>query len=122
PAHPAKEPLLGLAYVEQGLAGLRVAEEYHEVDRMPLAQRHADLRVVLEAADARAVTRARIDDDVRTPPGIDCHALRGHDAYQRVIDRALELAAVDHGLKIEVQHRRQARLRMLDKVITALAD
>ncbi len=58
-AHLAHERLLRLADVEQRLARLGIAEEDHEVDRMALAQRDADLRVVLEAADPRAVAGAR---------------------------------------------------------------
>jgi hypothetical protein len=37
----------------------------------------ADLAVGLEAGDARAVPRAWIDDDERTPPLVDVDALRG---------------------------------------------
>ena len=121
-AHLAHELLLRLAHVEQRLAGLGIAEEDDEVDRVALAQRHADLRVVLEAADAGAVAGTRIDDDVRTPLGVDGHALGRNDAHQRIVDRALELAAVDDGLVVEVQDRRQARLRVLDEVVAALAD
>ena len=63
-AHLLHELLLRLADVEQRLAGLGIAEEDDEVHRMAGAQRDADLRVVLEAADAGPVAGARIDDDV----------------------------------------------------------
>ena len=75
------ELLLRLADVEQRLARLGIAEEDDEVDRVALAQRDADLRIVLEAADAGAVARARVDDHVRAPLGIDGHALGRHDAH-----------------------------------------
>ena len=52
----------GIADVEQGLAGLGLREEGDEIDRMPVTQCNADLRVVLEAADTRAVAGARVDD------------------------------------------------------------
>ena len=113
--------LLGVAHVEQRLAGLGLAEEDHEIDRMALAQRDADLRVVLEAADAGAVAGARVDDDVGAPLRIDRHALRRHDAHQRVVDRPLERAAVEHHLVVEVQDRRLAGALVLDEVVAALA-
>ena len=120
-AHLAHELLLRLADVEQRLARLGIAEEDDEVDRVALAQRDADLRIVLEAADAGAVARARVDDDVRTPLGIDGHALGRDDAHQRVVDRPRERAAVDDRLVVEMQHRRQAFSRVLDEVVAALA-
>ena len=75
-AHLAHELLLRVADVEQRLAGLGIAEEDDEVDRMARAQRDADLRIVLEAADAGAVAGARIDDDVGPPLRVDRHACR----------------------------------------------
>ena len=56
-AHLAHELLFGFAYVEQRLPRLGIAEEDDEVDGMAVAQRDADLRIVLEAADARARAR-----------------------------------------------------------------
>src|SRR5215472_15360433 len=53
------------------MAGLGLREEDHEVDRMAFAQRDAHLGIVLEAADARAVASARIDDHVRPALRID---------------------------------------------------
>ena len=120
-AHLAHERLLGLADVEQRLAGLGVAEEDHEVHRVPGTQRDADLRVVLEAADAGAVPGARVDDQVRTALRVHRHALGRNDAHQRVVDRARQLAAVDDRLVLEVEHRRQSRPRVLDEVVAALA-
>ena len=79
------------ADVEQGLAGLRIAKEDDEVDRVPGAQRHAHLRVVLEAADARPVAGARVDDDVGPLARIDRDARGRRDAQQRVVDRLSKL-------------------------------
>jgi hypothetical protein len=47
----------------------------------------ADLAVGLEAADARPVPGARVDNDERTPPRIDIDSLRRDDARERVVDR-----------------------------------
>ena len=62
-ADDAKEFGLGAGHVRKGLPGHRLGKEDHEVDRMPCLERHADLRVLLEAADARSVARPRVDDD-----------------------------------------------------------
>src|SRR5690242_18064103 len=59
-AHAAHELALGGAHVHKRLARLRLGEEDDEIHRMAFAQRHADLRVVLEAADAGAMAGARI--------------------------------------------------------------
>ena len=63
-AHAAHELALGGAHVEQRLPGLGVGKKMTKYTGMSGAQRDADLRVVLEAADAGAVAAARIDDDV----------------------------------------------------------
>ena len=56
-ADDAQKLRLGARDIREGLARQRIREEDHEVDRMPGLQRHADLRVLLEAADARAHDR-----------------------------------------------------------------
>ena len=63
-AHAVHELALGVAHVEQRLSRLGIREEDDEVDRVACVQRHADLRIVLEAADAGAVAAARVDDHV----------------------------------------------------------
>ncbi|MNG10197.1 hypothetical protein D3C84_936530 [compost metagenome] len=120
-AHLAHEALLGSADVEQGLARFRLAEEDHEIHRMPRTQGHADLGVVLEAADARAMPGARVEDQVGAPLRIHLHPGRRQDAQQGVVDRALEAAPVQHGLVVEVQQRRLALLQVLQIVVAALA-
>ena len=120
-AHLVHELLLRLADVEQRLPGLGIAKEDDEIDGMARAQRHADLRVVLEAADARAVAGARIDDHVRAARRIDHHAFGRHDADQRVVDRPRQRAAVDDGLVVEVQHGRLSCVHVLDVLVAALA-
>ena len=51
-AYLAHKLLFGGAYIEQGLPRLRLTKKDYEVNRMALAQRNADLRIVLESADA----------------------------------------------------------------------
>ena len=87
----------------------------------PSLQRHADLRIVLEAADAGAVAAARVDDHVGAALGIHRHALGRNDAQQRVVDRPLERAPVHDHLVVEAQHRRQSLPLVLDEVVAALA-
>ena len=97
--------------VEDGLAGHRVGQEADEVGRMPGLHRDADLAVGLEAADARAVAGARVDDDERPLPGVDLHPLGRDDAGEQVVDRAGEGAAVEDelGLVVEDVRRELAR-------------
>jgi hypothetical protein len=120
-AHLVHELALRGAHIEQRLPGLRVDIEDHEIHRVPGAQQNADLRVVLEAADAGAVAAARVDDDVGALLGVDRHALGRDDAHERVVDRPLERATVDHHLVLEAQHRRLTLLHVLEVVVAALA-
>ncbi len=50
--------------VGERLAGLGMRPEDHEIDGMAVAERHPDLTVALEGADACAVPGARIDDHI----------------------------------------------------------
>jgi hypothetical protein len=88
---------------------------------MPLAQRHAHLRVILETADAGAMSAAGVDDHVGTALGIDRHARRRQDAQQRVIDGDIELAAIHHQLVLEVQQRGETLPLVFDEIVAALA-
>ncbi len=99
--------------------GIRIKD--HEVDRVTGLQRHADFRVFLEAADARAMTGARIDDDVGTQLVVDLHARRRDDAHECVVDGPLERAPVGQHLVAIREHRRLAGLLVGDPVVAALA-
>ena len=54
---------LGLAHVLDRLAGNGIGQETDEIAGMAGGERRADLAMVLHAADAGAVARARIDHD-----------------------------------------------------------
>ena len=94
----------GAGDVFDGLTRHRVGQEADEIAGMSGLERNADLTVRLEAANARAMSGARIDDDERPALRIDLDALRRNDPGQDVIDRALEGAAVEDQLDAVVEH------------------
>ena len=111
-----EEDRLGAADVFDRLPRNRLRQEADEVDRVAGAQRHADFALGLHAADPGSVAGARVDDDDRRLHGIDRHVRRRDDAHERVIDRPLQGAAVEHDFGGEAQHMRRllGRLRELD--------
>ena len=62
---------LGAQHVLDRLAGHRVGQEADEVAGVAGPQRHADLAVGLEAADAGPVAGARVDDHEGPLPRVD---------------------------------------------------
>ena len=62
-ADDAEEFRLGARDIREGLPGHRFGKKDHEVDRVPGLERHPDLRVLLEPADAGPMAGPRIDDD-----------------------------------------------------------
>ncbi len=82
--------------------------EDHEIDRMAVAQRDADLAVGLEAADAGAVAGARIDDHVRALPVHHLDAVRRKDLEQHLVGRPRQRLAVEDDFVIVDEHRRRA--------------
>ncbi len=106
--------------VVQGLPRLRRMAERDEVSRMARAQALANRRVLLEAADARAVSAARVDDDQRRQRLVDALAA-GQDAQQAVVDRGGEGAAVDDDFVVELQQYRETFALVGEGVVAALA-
>ncbi|MCY1210740.1 hypothetical protein D9M72_224350 [compost metagenome] len=119
-AHPLDELLLGLAYVQQGLSRLGIAKEDDEIDRVAGPQGHSHLRVVLEAADARAVPGARIDDDIGAAAVIDRDAIGRSDLQQRIVDGPFQLTPIRDGLVAKMQDRLEALHGVFDKVVAPL--
>ena len=99
----------GIVYVGQRLSWHRLGKEDHEIDRMALVHSHADFAVVLEAANARPVPCARIDDDDRRFRLV--HAILpaivsdSRDPEQRIIGGPVESAGIHQELVIEIQKR-----------------
>ena len=101
--HALEERGLGVRDVLDRLPWHGLGQEADEVAGVTRLQGNADLALGLEAADARPVPGARIDDDERTLPGVDLHAARRDDADQDIVDRPRQLAAVHHELGLELQ-------------------
>ena len=120
-ADDAEELGLGARDVREGLPGHRLGEEDHEIDRMPRLERHADLRVLLEPADAGPVAGPRIDDDEGPAVRVGLDAIGRDDAHEGVVGGPLEGAGIRDHLPFEVQQRRLAGLLVLEPVVAALA-
>jgi hypothetical protein len=116
-----QEACLGARDGLDGLARAGIAEERDEVARMPGAQRDADFAVGLEAADAGAVSGARVDHDEGALGRVGRHAGRRDDAQQRVVDRLGQRARVGEHLVGEHEHRWHAFAFVLARLIAALA-
>ena len=82
---------LGAHDVGERLPGFGMGAEGDEIDRVAVGKRDADLTVLLEAADACPVSRARIDDHVRPLPVENLHAFRRQNLEKHVIDGRLRL-------------------------------
>ena len=121
PHHLAHEGGLGAGDIGQELPRLRLAAESNKVDRVTGGQRHAHLAVGLEAADARSVACARVDDDVGTAAVIDRDAFGRDDFQQCVVRRIVHILAVHDHFVIIDQHRRAACRLMFQKDVAALA-
>ncbi len=119
--HAFEEDRLGARDVLDRLPGHGIRQEADEIAGMPGLERNADLAVGLEAADARTVSGARIDDDERTARRIDLDALRRHDPHQNVVDRPVQLPAVHHEFHLVVEHVRGGLRQVLAVLIAALA-
>ena len=86
--------------------GHRLGQEADEVAGMAGLEGHADFALRLEAADARAVAGARIDDDEWPLLVIDSDTLRRRDAGENVVHRARQLAPVHDEFGAELQNVR----------------
>ena len=107
--------------VADGLARHGVRQEADEVAGMPRLERHADLAVGLEAADARAMPGARVDDDERPPRRIELDGRRRHHFHEGVVDRTIKRPAVDEELDLVVEHVRSGLGQVLAVLVAALA-
>ena len=107
--------------MDQGLTNFRVLSKNHKIHRMAGTQRHTDLAVGLEAANASTMSGTRVDDHVGAFGVHHQHTGGRQDAQQLVIDRVLQTASVHDHLISVIQHRRCAGLFMALVVVAALA-
>src|SRR4029453_16183833 len=84
-------------------------------------QSDADLGVFLEAADARAVAGARVDDHERPLLVVDLYARGRNDAHQRVIRRPLVGPRIRDRFVFVLEHRRLARGLVRKPLVAPLA-
>ena len=83
-------------------------------------ERHADFAVGLEAADARTMSGARVDNNERPPLRIDFDACRRDDPHEDIIDGPVKRPAIDHELHLIVEHMRNRLGQMLAVLVAAL--
>ncbi|MPL74766.1 hypothetical protein SDC9_20583 [bioreactor metagenome] len=108
--HLFEEGRFGAHHILGGLARDGFGQKANEIARVTEGQRHADLALGLEAADAGAVAGARVDDDERALFRIGRH-ITGQDARQPVVDRVRQVGAVHHRFERKIQNM---RCRLLD--------
>ncbi|MCY1218642.1 hypothetical protein D9M72_305910 [compost metagenome] len=120
-ADDLEEVGLGARHRFNRLPRAGLLEEGDEIARMPGAQRDADLAVGLEATDAGAVARARVNHHEGALGRVGRAVGRRHDAQQRVVDGFGQFAAVGQQFLLEHEHRRHALALMLGGLVAALA-
>jgi len=102
----AHEMRLRAAYVLDRLTRLWPRQEAYKIAGMARPQGDADLAVVLHAADAGAVTRARIEHNDGPLAGIDRDIRRRLDTHEDVIDGFRQDAPVYKQFAVETEHMR----------------
>ena len=115
-----KEDRLRTRDVADGLAWHGVRQETDEIAGMPRLERHADLAVGLEAADARAMPGARVDDDERPPRRIELDGRRRDHFHESIVDRPIKRPAVDEELDLIVEHVRSGLGQVLAVLVAAV--
>ena len=84
-------------------------------------QRHADLAVGLEAADAGPVPGPRVDHHERPLLRVDLDAFGRDDPHHHIVDRARQVLAASHDLELVAQHRIGLAGHVVVELIAALA-
>ena len=96
----------------------RLGQEADEIAGMTRLHCDADFAVRLEPADSRTMPGARIDHDERSPIEINFDVFGRNDAHQRIIDRFIQLAAVNDQFGGILQDMRR-RLRDVFPILIA---
>jgi hypothetical protein len=101
--HPFQECGLCVGDVLNGLPRDGIGQESNEVAGVPRLEGDPDLAIRLEAADARTMARARIDNDERALAWVDFHAVRRQHADKAIVHRLRQSAAVHDELMPELE-------------------
>ena len=115
-----QEHCFGARDILDRLARHRLRQEADEIAWVPGFKSDADLAVGLEAANTGAVAGARIDNDKWPARRIDLDAGRRDNPHKAVVDRLVELAAVDDEFDLIIEHVRSGFGQMLAILIAAL--
>ena len=118
--HLFDEDGLGAGNISDCLTGNGFGKKSNEVARMTGLECNADLAVGLEAANARTVAGARIDDDKRPQLRIDVDAVGRDDPHKSIIYGPLQLTAVHNQFDLVVEHVRRVFGHVLAILISAL--
>src|SRR5262245_40470604 len=107
-----KECRLGRDDILDGLTWDRIRQKANEVAGVAGLERHADLTVGFESADAGSMAGARVDDHERPLLVVDLDALGWDDAGQNVVYRTRQLASIHDklGAEFESMGRRLGRV------------
>src|SRR4029077_17613660 len=115
------ETRFGAADVLNRLAWHRLGQETDEVAWMARLHSHANLAVMLHAADSRTGPGARIKHDEGTPCRINLVPGGRDDPHQTVVDRPIEAPSVCNKLELEAQDIRRLSSHVLEMIVAALA-
>jgi hypothetical protein len=118
--HALEEHALCMGDVFDCLTGLGFGEEADEVARMTCVEGYPNLALRLEAADARSMASARIDDDEGALAPITLYFRRRHDLYQYVVHWPLKFASVHYKFACEFQDMRSLFCGMLKIALAPL--
>jgi hypothetical protein len=118
--HPFQECGLCVDDVLNGLSRHGIGQEPNEIAGMPCLEDDTDLAIGLEAAYARTVAGAGIDDDERALARVDCHAVGRQHADKAIVHRSRQPAPVHDELVPELEDMGRRLGGMLLVALTAL--
>src|ERR1035437_1852876 len=123
--HFLDETTQRVQHVGDGLTWTRLRKEGHEIDRIPFMQGNTDFRIAFEAADTRALTGTRVDNDDRwfrrVETIFDTVVAYTSDTEQRIVSRPFEPASIENKLVVEVKERRLAGTLVGQQIVGTLA-
>ena len=123
--HFLDETTQRVQHVGDGLTWTPLRKEGDEIDRIPFMQGNTDFRIAFEAADTRALTGTRVDNDDRwfrrVETIFDTVVAYTSDTEQRIVSRPFEPASIENKLVVEVKERRLAGTVVGQQIVGTLA-